>query len=335
MKSVFLAISTRDKRGNALVIMLVFMTTLFAFAALSVDMGVVYVNDRTIQEASDATALAAVREWSKGNTFADAAVNIGKAFAGVNGLKSAELLSIETGIWVNSTKTFTAGTVAPGQVPAVRVVAQRTVAMPFGRVIGFPQMKPRVQAVAIGALASAGTQVLPWAVCDFIVPVEGMTITIQFKSGGEVNACGSGGSGVFGQLSFGGSTGASAYKDTIVNGYQDVLRVGDIAYTDPGGSWGPTVQGINDRIGGLPPFVWSPGAVPNNKRLAILPKVSNLNLSGRKPVAITGFYTVALQGYDTGSKTVIVTFLNSYPGLEVNPDEAPRQGESNTLSLVR
>ncbi len=330
--------SSYDESGGTLLLVTVFMVAIFGFAALSVDVGYVLTNRKKVHEACDAAALAAVVDWTMGKTPAEVEA-LGRAFAIQNDVADEEILAVETGIWVDDSKTFVGplSTLPPNSVPAVRVVGRRTVQLAFGQVVGISEMRPLVESIAITGASSAAGRVLPWAVCDSFVPTECLTITLQFKDDGAENACSSTGglSGNFGQLTLPGGSGASWYRNNIAEGYNGVLRIGDCFPTDPGVSWGPTRQGINDRIGGLPQFNCSPGTIPQNKRLGIVPRVSTLDVSGKKQTCITGFYVISLDGYNNSAKTVTATFLNVYGGSEVDPRVPPSPGLLWTSALVK
>jgi hypothetical protein len=326
------------QQGGVLVLIIVFLVALLAFAALSIDISLVLSNRKRVHDACDAAALAAVVDWATGKTASEVDA-LGRAYAATNSVLDAEVLAVDTGIWDNDARQFVGpmSTLPPNSVPAVRVVAQRTVPLPFGKVLGISQMRPKVESVAIAAASIRAARVLPWAVCDTFVPVECGTITLQFKDGGEENACSDSGplKGNFGQLTLPGGSGASWYRDNITYGYNGILRIGDCFPTDPGVSWGPTKQGIDDRIGGLPAFNCSPGAVPNNNRLGIVPKVTTIDVSGKKETCITGFYVISLDGYNNGKKIVTATFLRVFGGTEVDPSLPPVFGELTGLALVK
>jgi len=331
-----------SRQGAALVIITTFVVALFGFAALSLDIGAVQLQRKRAQEGVDAAALAAVKDWARGLGSA-AAIQVGYDFAAANGLLTNEIESIETGTWTDASKTFNGPltTLPANTVPAVRVVARRSVNTPFWRVVSFgvgTQMRPRVEAVAIVGQPLAATGVLPWATCDSLAPSKCDPLTLQIKDGGETNAClGSGPrSGNFGQLTLPGGCGASWYEQNIAEGYQGVLRVGQCVDTDPGVSWGPTKQGIDARIKGLPAYnCTSSSAAPDNKRLALVPKVVDLDVSGKKQVCITGFYVVILDGYNNSSKTVNARFFEAFGGTEVNLSAPPIPGELAGVALVR
>jgi hypothetical protein len=322
----------------------VFIVSLLAFAALSVDVGNVYVQRARVQEAGDSAAMASVVDWATGAT-ADVVADRARSFAQANGIPSNEVKTVRCGVWEQASRTFIEqSTFTSSQVPAVEVTNQRVVPLQFGRAIGLSAMSPKTVSVAAVASAIGAAGVLPWATCDSFTPVKCATVSIQIKDSGEENACLGGGpfSGNFGQISLGGS-GSSVYKNNIVTGYQNVLHVGDCIYTDPGVSWGPTKQGIDDRLKGVDPYVCTPTSPPpdkdgnpnNDRRLGYIPVVESLDVSGKKASCITGFYTVSLDGYDNSSKSVTVTFIDAYGGTEIDPTKPPAPGVLKAVGLVK
>ena len=333
------------ERGGTLVLVTVFMVALFGFAALSIDVGNVYVQRTRLQEAGDSASLASVVDWANGAT-ADVVAQRARGFASANSVPTNEVKTVRAGIWDDATRTFTeTATFTSSEVPAVEVTNQRTVPMYFGRVVGMPAMSPRTVSVACVAAATAAGGVLPWVACDTFTPTKCATVTVQFQDSsgpGVTNAC-TGGSGNFGQISLGGS-GASVYKNNIINGYGGILRVGDCVDTDTGVSWGPTKQGIDDRMPKpYPAYNCTPTSPPpigdadpnNDKRQAIVPKTTDLDVNGKKKICITGFYTVSIGDYNNSTKTVDITFVETFTGTEVDPSKPPVPGELNGVSLVQ
>lgn len=334
--------SEKVQQGAALLIVTLFMTSLLGFAALTLDLGAVWLQRARVQEGIDAAALASVRDWASGADDSTV-IQVAYDYAEANGVRAAEILAVEPGIWQQTSRTFVGplSSLPPNTVPAVRIVARRVVSTPFWKAVSFgtsTNMRPRVEAIAVAGRARAATGVLPWAACDTFSPSRCVPITLQFKDGGETNACSGGGplSGNFGQLTLPGGSGASWYRQNIAEGYQGVLRVGQCFNTDPGVSWGPTRQGLNDRLGGLPAYACtSSSPLPTNRRLGIVPKVTELDVSGKKPVCITGFYVVVLDGYDNGKRVVHARFLEAFSGTEVDPSLPPLPGELAGVALVR
>ncbi len=338
----------RGERGNVLVIVTVFLVGLIGFAALSIDVGNMYVQRNKIQEGVDLTAVASVTDWAlrKGQAVT---IATGNAYGQTNGLQLSEF-TVTPGLWNNSARSFTPASILPlvypaNTVPAVRVDADRVVATPFARIVGTSAMHPRVSAIAVATLATSTVRALPFAVCDefdVISSVKCTPISIYVSNlTVGTNACGASPANA-GPLSLGGS-GASNYRDNIENGYSGVLTVGQCVDTEPGQMTGPTQQGMDDRLNGQTPYFCTPTSLPpvqdgdpgNDKRQAILPKVKNLLVNGRGQVCIEGFYTIALLDYNNATKTVTAQFVEIFSGTSVDPNAAPIPGQLNAVGLVK
>jgi Flp pilus assembly protein TadG len=320
--------SHRD--GSTLVLVAVFIVALFAFAALSIDVGNVYVQRARIQEAGDAASMASVVDWATGST-ADAVTTEARSFVQANGVSTNEVKTVRCGIWNQATRTFTEqATFTASQVPAVEVTNQRVVPLPFARAVGLSSMSPKTVSVAVAAHANGVINALPWGACSNsvnFVPSKCDVVTV--KNG---NDCAS--SGNFGALALGGS-GASVYRDNIVTGYPGVLHVGDTASTEPGNMVGPTKQGLNDRLNGVPPYTCSANSPPpTGARLGVIPIISDMPKNGSGDVQILGFYTVALID-SSGSGQVTVEFVEVFSGTEVDPSKPPVFGQVNGVALVQ
>jgi len=328
------------ERGGTLVLVTVFMVALFGFAALSIDVGNVYVQRTRLQEAGDSASMASVVDWATGST-ADVVAQHARSFASANSVLTNEVKTVRAGVWDDATRTFTEkATFTSSEVPAVEVTNQRTVPMYFGRVVGTPAMSPRTVSVAVVAAGTAAAGVLPWAVCGDYTPNKCDTLTLEFfqiggSAGGNTCSTGSGGnSGNFGQLDLSG--GGNDYQSLIANGFGGVLRVGDCVQTDTGVSAGQTKSGLEDRVGGLPAYnCTATSPPPGNKRLGIVPKVATLDVKGVKNVCITGFYIISIDGYANNGKEVYARFLEAFTGTEVDPSTPPVVGGLNGVALVQ
>src|SRR5262249_33623875 len=147
---------SKSETGAMLVFVGIFAMVLLGFAAISVDVGQVYVTRARIQEAGDAAALAAVKSWAAGAT-ADATHTIATEFGSSNGVLTNEVVSINVGYWNDPTKTFNSkDPLDPTDVPAVEVTLKRKVPLGFAGLFGFRQMSPQTVSLAIAARANAG-----------------------------------------------------------------------------------------------------------------------------------------------------------------------------------
>ncbi len=341
----------RDELGATLVLVTVFVVALFGMAALAIDVGNMYTQRNRIQDGIDSAALAAVSSWAGGKT-PDEVVTTAQAFAMTNGVQSSDIQSIEAGEWIRATRTFTALSSLPvsmpaGTLPAVRVIARKTIAMYFASVVGMKAMSPRLEASAVAGHSVAAARVMPFAMCfDEPTKIPCTTVTLKFANGGisgsETTTCQDGaGNSQFGGLDLpvpGGGGGADNYGENILYGYPGVLRVGEWVSVKTGNMSGPTFKNLDDRVAGLPPYTCTaspPSGPPNDRRLTIVPAFDNLDLSGKKPLQIKAFYVVVLNDIDKKDGIVTAQFLSSYQGTEVDPDLPPMMGRLTAIGLVK
>lgn len=323
-------IQSGRRDGGTLLLVVFFMVALFGFAAMSIDVGNVLVQRERIQESGDSSALAAVVDWAT-SKVALTADQRARSYAQANGLQASEVESVVVGKWDSATKTFTAkDPLVASEIPAVQITNKRVVPMAFAKVVGLSSMSPRTVSIAVAALATAAGRTLPWAACNNPDnPIPDKCVIINLKNENDCT-----GPGNFGALALGG-TGASNYKDNIVDGYDGVLRIGDIVYTEPGKMVGPTDTGLQDRLQGLPPYVCTPTSLPpDNKRTAVIPVTTDFGCGGRCGVKILDFYVVALINIP-GSGEVVAQFLEVYNGTEVDPTKPPEIGKLNGITLVK
>jgi hypothetical protein len=128
------------------------MVALFAFAALSIDLARFHQQQRELQSATDASALAATLLLTNSPPDSGLISQEATITAQANGLGSNEVGTVEAGQWDTNALTFAAG--GP-PYNAVRVPARRTVPLMFGPVIGMAAMTPVVHSVAM--LQGAGS----------------------------------------------------------------------------------------------------------------------------------------------------------------------------------
>jgi Flp pilus assembly protein TadG len=179
-------------RGNTVLIFAVFLVVLCAFAALSLDVGNVFREQRKAHAGTDAAALAGVLRLG---SPVSAVIGEAVLIAATNGVTADEISdagTVQVGTWGGRPPTFTA---SPGATPpfnAVRVPARRTVTNYFGRVVGMPTMSPVVHSIA-----AIGTLGVPVAVATGAVNAAisaGGTLTLTVSAGvsgnwGPVQIC--------------------------------------------------------------------------------------------------------------------------------------------------
>lgn len=288
----------REQKGSVIVIVALATTVLIGFAALTVDMGLLYLNRIELSNMVDASALAGARDLPSSATQA---VAVARNYASINGLPS-DTLSFRVGTGGSS----------------LAVTASRRVNLLFAPILGLANQTINASATASVSAAGAATGVVPWGI-EKETLTYGQTYTL--KVGG-----GSGNTGNYGALALGG-TGGNNYRDNIEYGYSGQLKVGDWVNTEPGNKVGPTDQGVDYRISQDPNATFST-VQKGSPRVVIVPIVESLDVNGRKPVQIAGFAAFFLQSSSKGVVTGVFMQM-------VSSDIPPGGGTSYGLYNIK
>jgi Flp pilus assembly protein TadG len=215
--------------GQGLVLGTLAMVVILGFAALAIDVGIFLQERRDLQKSADAAALAGVQELPGAPAEAEAKVH---EWADKNGIDVAggELESVEVSTTYAENDTVT-------------VSVQRDVPFVFARVLGFSSDTMQADATArVGSPSWAGN-VMPWALTE--ASQEGATYgdEVILKYSADDTAV----SGNFSAMALMGATGASDYRQAIIDGVETC--VGCVESTEPGNMTGPTEAGLEDRFG--------------------------------------------------------------------------------------
>jgi Flp pilus assembly protein TadG len=148
-----------SQSGNSLIMVVLFITVIFGFVALSLDVGNVMREQRKAQTATDAAAMAAALLLPTNQPGQVAVKAQALAFANANGVSTNEVRAsgpnntgtIQLGYWRTSDGNYT---LVPslnfaGIYTAVKVPAARTVPLYFGNVVGLGAMKPATHSIAV------------------------------------------------------------------------------------------------------------------------------------------------------------------------------------------
>lgn len=233
----------RDQRGGTLILFAVFLLVLFGFAALCIDVGHVFEQQRRIQSGTDSAALAAVVLLTNAAPVKADAITEAMNIAAANGISSAEIAAgsigeVEVGNW--KSPTFTANATP---LNAVRVTARRTVPLWFGRVIGFGQMTPGVRSVAV--VTKLGS--IPFGGSGLLIPY-GLVYNdaLTYKVGDIIDVA-TNGQGNWGKLDLCSKmSGRNEFIDHIVGGVDCTVSVGDSISSSTGNAG--VDDGFNGRI---------------------------------------------------------------------------------------
>ena len=157
----------RRESGGTLVLVTISMVAIFAFAALSLDVGMVLSEQRKENIATDAGALAAASILTNTPQSVSAVIAEAITLAAANGVKTNEIAAsntgtVEVGVW--SAGQFLANQTTNGLYNAVRVPARRKVPMNFAKVVGVGNMNPAVRSVAAVGSAGSMANVIPFGV---------------------------------------------------------------------------------------------------------------------------------------------------------------------------
>lgn len=268
----------KSERGVVLVLVAVGMTAFLGMLGLVIDVGQIFMERVRLARAVDAAVIAGVQELP---LQPKAALISAYEYALANSLTPEDL---QVGI--------------SEQNHIISACAQKQVSLSFLSLFGFKQLQVSAEAAAMIGPVVGCTGVIPvgvpWDDFEFGQVYE---LKIDAHSGRKYQ-------GNFGALALGG-TGANTYRNNLKYGYQGMLRVGDQVYTEPGNMAGPTRQGIEYRLKQAPSIPGQPW-YENTARIAIVPIVDSIDVSGRALVTIVGFAAFYLEGVEAqGNRATI------------------------------
>jgi len=225
-----------SERGAVLVFVAITLPIIFGFSAFVIDMGLLLENRRLLQNGVDAAALAGAQLLPESP---DNAIATGISYAQSNGVQGGELDSptVSTTYVANDTIT---------------VFAQRNVPFSFARVLGINNGTVTATAKAVSGVVGRSKGLTPWGVAN-PSGVPGCNPDTQFCFNfGQLYTLklgpGSGIEGSYQALAIDGS-GATIYRNTLINGSANYLTAGTWVPRETGNMAGPTEQGLNRRIG--------------------------------------------------------------------------------------
>jgi Flp pilus assembly protein TadG len=225
--------STDRERGQAVVIIAIFMLALLGVAALVIDYGNVALQRRALQNSVDASALAGASSLAGGWTSGQQAA---QSVYLLNGSSSDQ-------VTYQQSTDFTSG-------DSVTVSSTRSVPTFFAAVLGINSAK--VSATATATIQSftqvnAGVGVMPWGVLQGSY-TPGQNYPIYTKDTANANN-----GAISLPYELGQNcpvpSGANAYSNEISGDLTTCpISVGETVNTKPGNNSGPTAQGLNARI---------------------------------------------------------------------------------------
>jgi Flp pilus assembly protein TadG len=284
--SISLALPLRRDGGSVLILFSLALVLIGGMGALALDAGLGYVRWVQLQQAADAAVLAAITELPNDP---GAATQIAIQYAALNNL-TLDQAEIAIGPTWSANNT-------------IRVTPRETVNFFFGPIIGIDSAQVGANTTAVVGSLAATNGLAPFGL---VMPVGGFSFgqSYEIKLGS-----GSGGNG------------ANNYRDNIVNGSSGSYAIGESVDMEPGNMVGPTITGLQQRIGGDLNYSWTDlvnpdgtlkGIDDDNPRILLIPIITE-PVPGRSDVTITGFALFYVEGppSDWNDGELNGTFINT------------------------
>jgi len=297
-----------NNKGAVAVIAAAAIMALSGMAALTVDVGALYLNRFQAANAADAAALAGAQELPG---RPDEAISTAVNYATLNRRTDpgSNNDNVDPVLSNNNTR--------------LTVTVSRNVSLFFAKIWGLNSSTVQASATAEVMTYSGGEKgVVPFGIekQDFVF---GQTYTLKLGGGSGYN-------GNFMALALGGN-GASVYTANIKNGYTGTFKIGDWIFTETGNMSGPTASGISYRLG-LDPGATFDTVESSSPRIIIVPVIDSLQVSGRTDVQIVGFAAFFLEGSGGGGNNSYV--YGKFREM-VTPGEGSLAASYYGLSVVR
>lgn len=252
-----------NKRGNSSIILLFMIIVIIGLMTFTVDAGLLYFEKGRLQNVVDSVALAAVSAYGEGETKM---LEEAHKYSNLNGMAPEELT-----IAISENRR------------RVTVTTEKNVSLFFARIFDRDSADVGAKAAAVTGPVVSVKGIRPFAVAEqeFIY---GETYTLKHGGGG-------GTTGNYGAIALGG-TGASNYRNNLINGYNGhSIRIGDEIETETGNMDGATFDGMRELLDS--DFCEHGEDLSqievNCPRLIIIPVIDSFDIEGRSTVKVVGF----------------------------------------------
>ena len=268
----------RQESGNMIVLAAISMVALFAFAALSIDLARFHQQQCELQSGTDSSALAGALLLTNSPQVAADIIQEATIVAQANKLGTNEVGTVEAGQWNTNSGTFS---FSAGTTPynAVRVPAQRSLPLTFGRVVGMNQMTPLARSVAMLTAASSAYGGGGGGLINF--GVDQAQATNAFYSVYTITAADLFSTGNFGKLDLNLN---DTWRNDIVSGCNCTVSIGDQVNTITGDGGCSPSGGIRDG------FI----ARMNSNPIVIMPVIDSWPAGQSTTAAVVGFVGVEI-----------------------------------------
>lgn len=233
LKKTLVSISS-DNSGAVAVIVGICLFALMIATALAIDVGSLFEDRRHLQTVADAAALAGAQELPENPEEAEKKA---RDYVSYNYNKDVDI-NIEIEPFLGAADASITVTVVNPDSPLY-----------FARVMNMESTPVGATATAIIASPEAVNNIVPWGIPyeDFKIEDE---VVLKLGSGPSGHSI----SGNFQCLAPDRKpngkpiTGSDEYEKNIINGSDDLLRIGEMIWTEPGGNVGKTRSGTQSRI---------------------------------------------------------------------------------------
>jgi len=293
----------KEEKGSSLVIAAAAMVALMGCAALVTDVGLLFAKRAKLMDTADAAALAGAQELVVSESAAE---DVARDYIEMNGEELGD---------------FT----VQADDREIRVTGESEVEYYFARVLGFIKGDVGATAVAAAQGVTSARGIVPIGI-DKDQPREPgklYKLKVGAKSKGELDL----GPGNFGALDLDNRSGGGAddYEYRLMNGYNEVIRVGQEIKTEQGNMAGPTEKGLNYRLDlcDHTPKCTICHYKPDCPRVVIVPVYEKQCGCGKKDLVVVGFSAFLLADADGDKGEIKGYFLNDivFPG-DSDPDQA-------------
>lgn len=293
----------RTEKGTVILSVALCLIVFCIFTAFTVDLGLGVYNQRQMQTAADASALAGVSKLIETTYSTTDVFNLSRTVGMLNLLSQDEVSKasyLEIGNWNFDTNNFTAYSTPYN---AVKAVASREISTFFAGVIGIDVLRLNVDSIAVVSGASESSCLIPFGLTEK---------TLKGVQYNDLLTVDWNGSGNWGKVQLGNEnlTSYPSFTQAMVSGVcMPPISIGDRKDSNTG--FAGIVDGFEGRMASNP-FV-------------IMPIVDTFG-KGKKEVTILGFVAAEILAIDNrGSKwtvefKILPGLISGQPG---GPNESP------------
>jgi len=263
----------KDEKGLAFFTVTMGIMALFGMTALVTDFGRISLSRQRLVNAVDSAAIAAARD-----------------FVFISDPYTREMAARQRALDVASANGAPAGRITVNvDNSKISVDAEDTVELIMSRAFGISQRTVRAHAAAMAGSITSYRGVAPLTIKEQPL-IYGQLVTLKYGSPDSP--------GNFGALALAGR-GSRNYKYNLINGFSEVVKLGETLDTEPGNMNGPT-DGIDERLGRCTNGCTYDNFEPNCPKILVIPTHSD-DLQGRDSITVTGFAAFFVDREATGS----------------------------------